>query len=142
MEEHIDYEQISEMREYALEKMEFVNKLEEIEYKINLEKNLKIIKNDAKLKSLNQEKERILKLEENFTSTMFSKTRHNALDDLRQDELAELEDTYVKLYLTVDILMTSLTIYEVVVKKEKGGWEFKNKLILVLVQKIINLIIQ
>ena len=135
MEEHIDYNQISEMREYALEKMEFVNKLEEIEDKINFE-NLAIIKNDAKLKSLNQEKERILRLEENFTSTMFSKTKHNALDDLRQDELAGLEDTYVKLYLTVNILMTTLTIYEMVAQKEKGGWEFKNKLILVLVQNL------
>ena len=136
MEEHIDYEQISEMREYALEKMEFVNKLEEIEDKISLEKNLKLIKNDKILKALNQEKERILKLEENFTNSMFSKTRHNALEDLGQDELAGLEDTYVKLYVTVDILMTSLTIYEVVAQKEKGGWEFKNKLIMVLVQKL------
>ena len=136
MEEHIDYEQISEMRGYALEKMEFVNKLEEIEDKINMEKNLKLIKNDNKLKSLNQEKERILRLEENFTNSMFSKTRQNALEDLLQDELAGLEDEYVKLYVTVDILMTSLTIYEVVAKNAKGGWEFKNKLILVLIQKL------
>jgi hypothetical protein len=52
MEEHIDYEQISQMRAYALKKNDFVNKLEEIENKINEEKHKYLTKNEEDIKRL------------------------------------------------------------------------------------------
>ena len=136
IEEHIDYNEISQMRSYALEKMEFVNKLEEIENKMAEEKLNLFSKNEEKIKRLEEEKEKIIKMEEIFTRNMFIKKREKEDENLNleQDELSGLEDTYVKFYATINILMTSFTIYETVTQNEKGGWEFKDKLILILVQ--------
>ena len=133
IEEHIDYDEISHMRAYALEKIGFMNKLEEIENKMTKEK-LNIFSDEEKLKKLEEEKEKIMKMEDNFNKSMFVKKIKNENLILEQDELAGLEDTYVRFYATFDILMTSFTIYETVKKNDEGGWEFKDKLILILVQ--------
>ena len=39
--------------------------------------------------------------------------------NFEQDELSDLDDTYVKFYATIDILMTSFTVYETVTLNEK-----------------------
>ena len=136
MEEHIDFNEISEMRSYALKKIEFVNKLEELEIKIEEEKIKLISKNEEKIKRLEEERTKIIKLEENFNQSMFIKKIEDKNLELEQDELSDLDDSYVKISANFDIYMTSFTIYETVIQNEKGGWEFKDKLILILVQNL------
>ena len=141
IEEHIHYDEISQMREYALKKNEIINKLEEIESKLVEEKIKIVAKNEDKIKRLEEEKAKIIKMEEIFNQTMFKKGKkiedeNNEEITLEQDELSGLDDTYVKIYANFDILMTSLTIYETVLLNQKKGWEFKHKLILIHVQNL------
>ena len=138
IEEHIDYDEVSKMRAYSLEKLEFVNKLEEIENKINDEKTRLFGKDEEVIKRLEENKAKILRIEEKFNQSMFIKNRKmdDELLNLEQDELSGLDDTYIKFYATIDILMTSFTIYETVIQNDNNGWEFKDKLLLILVQNL------
>ena len=138
IEEHVDYNEISKMRAYSLDKIEIINKLEEIENRIKLEKIKLIGKNEEKIKRLEEDQMKIIKMEEIFNQNMFIKKRKfdNENLNLEQDELSGLDDTYIKFYATIDILMTSFTIYETVIQNDKNGWEFKDKLILILVQHL------
>ena len=144
MEEHIHYDQISQMRAYALKKNEFVNKLEELENKINEEKHKYLTKNEDDIKRLEEEKAKIIKMEEIFNHNMFikkSKIQEEEKLALEQDELSGLDDTYVKIEAKINIVMTSFTIYETVIyerneREERDCWVFKDKLILILVQNL------
>ena len=136
IEEHIDYDEINQMRAYALDKIEFVNKLEDIENKIQKEKLKLIGRNDRRIKNLEEEKAKIIRKEEIFNQNMFLKKKIVSEEYIEKDELSGLDDTYVKIHANIDILMTSFTIYETVIQNKKGGWEFQDKLILILVQNL------
>ena len=135
MEEHITHKEIRKMRSYAMRKLEFERKLEEIEEKIKEEnEKIIIIKDDKKMKQLMERKTRILKLQQNFMQNMFDDRIFSEFELLIKDDL---EDSYVTLHFEFNILMTSLTIYEFEERKDEGKWGYKHKVMTFSIQNLI-----
>ena len=132
LEDHLDYNKISELRSKALEKLDFINKINEISNKIQKEENRFFGKKEEIIRKLNEEKMRIMRMEEEFTKG--HKEELEKISELEQDEFKDLDDTYVKIYALVDILITSFTIYETVNKNADGTWELKDKLLSIVIQ--------
>ena len=132
MEDHLNYDQISEMRNKALQKLQFITKIDQIQQKINKEEGRLWGKNEELIQRLNDEKNKIIKMEDDFV-----KGKEQQIDkkqELESDELKDLPNSYVKIYALIDILITSFTIYESVFKNKEGTWELQNKLISINIQ--------
>ena len=132
IEEHLNYEQISEMRDKALQKLNFLIRINKVQQKIDKEEGRIWGKNEGLIHRLNEEKNKLIKLEEDFIKGKDIKIEEN--ESLESDEFKDLPDSYVKIYALVDILITSFTIYEKVLKKGDGTWELKDKLISLNIQ--------
>ena len=133
MEDHLDYSKISEMRSKALDKLEFINKINELTEKIRKEENRLFGKNEELILKLNEEKNRVMRMEEEFIKG----NEENKLAEIAQmepDEYKDLPDTYVKIYALVDILITSFTIYEKVIRNTNDDWELQDKLLSFVIQ--------
>ena len=131
MEDHLKYDQISKMRSKALQKLEFINRINDLTRKIQREERKLWGKNELLINILNEEKNKVMRMEEDF---MRDKGTIVNIQELEKDEFTDLEDTYVKYYAIIDILITSFTIYETVIKKPNGTWELKDKLLSILIQ--------
>ena len=132
IEDHVNYKQISEMRNKALQKLEFINKINDLTKKIKREEGKLWGKKEELIAKLNEEKIRVMKMEEDFNKGKEEEIVN--LEELENDELKDLDDTYVKIYALIDILITSFTIYETVIKNEDGTWELKDKLLSIVIQ--------
>jgi hypothetical protein len=113
MEEHLNYDSISQMRETALQKLRYTNKINEISKKINKEQNRVLGKREDVLRKLIEERNKVFKLEQDFLKTGKAQQIDSIVSD-ENDEFKNMEDTYVKIYAYIDILITSFTIYETV----------------------------
>ena len=133
MEDHLDYDTISKMRKEALNKLEFIKKIDSLTRKIQKEEGKLWGKREEIIYKLNEEKNKILKMEDEFIKGNVQELEKME-KELQPDEFKDLEDNYVKYYLLVDILITSFTIYETVIKKSKGKWELKDKLLSLNIQ--------
>ena len=128
MEEHLNYDQISEMRNVALQKLSFVLKINEITRKIQKEERNLFGKRQEVIAKLYDEKSRVIKLQEKFLKTgKAEEIEDNTAEE--QAELKDLEDTYAKIHACIDILVISFTIYETVIRKENNTWELRDKLL-------------
>ena len=128
MEEHLSYDSIAEMRNTSLQKLTYSNKIDEITKKIESEERNLFGKNENVIQKLHQERERVLKLEEQFMKTgKAEEIEDTAADEM--DELKDLEDTYAKIYAKIDILVISFTIYETVIRNQDNTWELRDKLL-------------
>ena len=132
-EDHLEYSKIAEMRSKALEKLEFVKKINELSDKIRKEENRLFGKNEELILKLNEEKNKILRMEEEFIKGNQEK-KILEQSEMEQDEYKDLPDTYVKIHALLDILITSFTIYETVRRNDKGTWELKDKLLSIVIQ--------
>ena len=115
MEEHLNYDTISKMRSTALQKLTYTAKISERTKKSQKEQGSLFGKNDAKIAKLMEERNRVIKIEEEFIKTGKAEEIEDSTA-AEQDELKDLEDTYVKIYAYIDILITSFTIYETVIR--------------------------
>ena len=131
IEDHLNYEQISEMRNKALQKLDFLNKINELTKKIEREERRLWGRKEEIINKLNEERNKIIKMEDEFNKGKEEELIN--IEELEPDEFKDLDDTYVKIYALVNILITSFTIYETVIKKEdengKWIWELKDKLL-------------
>ena len=133
MEDHLDSEEISKMRNKAMQKLEFINKINELTKKIKREEGRLWGKKEEVIAKLNEEKYRVIKMEDNFNNG--NEEQIINVEELEDDELKDLDDTYVKLYVLIEFLITSFTIYETVIKEPKTGtWELKDKLLSISIQ--------
>jgi len=133
LEEHLNYEQISQMRKTALEKLDFLNRINDLTKRIQREENRLFGKKEEIIQKLNEERNKVMRMEEEFNKG--NKEQLENIEKLEQDdELKGLEDTYVKIYALVDILITSFTIYETVIRKTDYTWELKDKLLSIVIQ--------
>ena len=133
MEERVDIEVIKKLRSYALKKVNLASKLEDINYKIK-EEEQKFIHLDKNINErLKEQKNKLLKIQENFDSFIFKENDFNMVEALQLDDL---DDSSIIFYFDIEILMTSLTVYEFVKKKENGNWEFMSKLVSISVQSL------
>ena len=128
MEERLDYKSISEMRTTTLKKLSYTTKINEITKKIESEEGKLFGKDEGLIFNLREERNRIIKLEEQFMKTGKSEEIEDTTAD-EQDELKDLEDSYAKIYAKIDILVISFTIYETVIRKENNTWELRDKLL-------------
>ena len=133
IEDHLSYDQISEMRSKALHKLEFILRINDLTRKIQKEEGKLWGKKEEIINKLNEEKNKVMKMEEDFIKGNEEQLA-NMEKELEPDELKYLDDNYVKIYALVDILITSFTIYETVNKKEDGTWELKDKLLSFVIQ--------
>ena len=130
-EERLNYDQIAEMRNVALKKLEYIVKIDEISGKIRREENNIFGRRNDVILKLNDEKKRILKLEEQFLKTGKAEPIEDTTAN-EQDELKNVDNNYTKIYAKIDILVFSFTIYETVKKNEvqkKIRWEIEEKLL-------------
>ena len=132
MEDHLTYDQISQMRSKALQKLDFINKIDDLTKKIQREERRLWGKKEEVIQRLNEEKIKVMRMEEEFVKGKEEKLVN--LNELEPDEFADLEDTYVKIYAIVDILITSFTIYETVIRNQDGTWCLQDKLLSILIQ--------
>ena len=132
LEDHLSYDQISEMRDKALQKLNYLTRINQIQQKINKEERRLWGKNEELIQRLNEEKNKILKLEEDFIKG--KEQEIEKIEGLVQDDFKDLPDSYVKIYALIDILITSFTIYETVLKNEDATWTLKDKLISINIQ--------
>ena len=128
MQEHLNYNTISEMRKMSLQKLSYTKKINEITKKINSEEGKLFGKREDVIPKLYEERERVLKLEEKFLKTGKAEPIEDTTAE-ELDELKDLEDTYAKIYANIDILVISFTIYETVIKKANNTWELTDKLL-------------
>ena len=133
LEDHLSYDQISEMRTKALQKLDFILKIDDLTKKINKEENRLWGREEEIINKLNEEKNKVIKMEEDFLKGNTEQLA-NIQKESEIDEFKDLEDTYVKIYALVDILITSFTIYETVVKKKEGTWLLQDKLLSLIIQ--------
>ena len=133
MEEHLNYEQISELRSTALEKLDYINRINELTRRIEREDNKFFGRKEEIVQKLNEERNKVIRMEEEFNKGHREKIE-NIVELEEDDELKGLEDTYVKIYALVDILITSFTIYETVIRKANYTWELKDKLLSIVIQ--------
>ena len=127
MEKYIHYKEIRKMRSYAMRKLEYMHKIEEIENKIKKEEEQLLPSNVKKMKILKYEKEKIIKMEEqDFMNTIFT---DKILNELRPLEFENLEENYVTIQLNFNLLMTSLNLFETDQGKINRKWSFKNKVL-------------
>ena len=134
-EEHLNYDTISQMRSTALQKLTYTSKINELTKKIQKEQGSLFGKNDAKIAKLMEERNRVIKIEEEFIKTGKAEEIEDSTA-AEQDELKDLEDTYVKIYAYIDILITSFTIYETVIRKPDKTWELQNKLLSIVIKDL------
>ena len=132
MEEHLDSDKISQMRSKALQKLDFVNKIDELTKKIEKEERRLWGKKEEVIQKLNEEKNKVMKMEEEFNKG--NEEQLINIQELEPDEFKDLEDNYVKIYALVDILIISFTIYESVIKNQDSTWELKDKLLSIVIQ--------
>ena len=135
VEEHLSYDSISKMRKTALQKLSYTNKINELTKRIQREQSKLFGKSDKKIAELGEQRNRIIKLEEEFLKT----GKAEEIEDTAAAEAEEfkgLEDTYVKIYAYIDILITSFTIYETVIQHEDNTWELKDKLLSIVVKDL------
>ena len=135
MEEHLNYDSISQMRETALQKLRYTNKINEISKKINKEQNRVLGKRDDVLHKLIEERNKVFKLEQDFLKTGKAQQIDSIVSD-ENDEFKNMEDTYVKIYAYIDILITSFTIYETVKRKSDNTWILENKLLSIVIKDL------
>ena len=135
MEEHITYNEISQMRSYSLKKIEFATKLEELEKEIKEEKEKILIMNNRKLQKLEEEKTKLLKKQKIFLSSMFSDKQLKIREFIFEGS-DEVEDTYVTIHLNFKILMTSLTLYESEMRTSDGLFKYINKAMTFSIQNL------
>ena len=132
-EERLNYETISEMRKLSLQRLTYSNKIREINKKIRREELKLIRKNEKLIQSLTEEKNIVIRKEQEFLKT----GKVEDLEDTKALEEAELEglpDNYTKIYAYVDILITSFTIYETLIKKPNNTWELRDKLLSLVIK--------
>ena len=119
------------MRSKALQKLDFLNKINDLTKKIEKEEGRLWGRKEEIINKLNEERNKIIKMEGEFNKGKEEELIN--IEELEPDEFKDLDDTYVKIYALVDILITSFTIYETVIKKEneeeKRIWELKDKLL-------------
>ena len=132
MEDRLSYDKISEMRSKALQKLDFINKIDDLTKKIEREERRLWGKKEEVIQKLIEEKNKVMKMEEEFVKG--NEEQLINIQELEPDEFKDLEDTYVKIYALVDILITSFTIYETVIRNDDGTWELKDKLLSIVIQ--------
>ena len=133
MEDHMNYEKISELRSTALEKLDYINKINELTRRIEREDNRLFGRKEEIIQNLTEERNKVIRMEEEFNKGHKEEIQ-NIVELEEDDELKGLEDTYVKIYALIDILITSFTIYETVLKNEDATWTLKDKLISINIQ--------
>ena len=94
------------MRTKALQKLDFILKIDDLTKKINREENRLWGRKEEIINKLNEEKNKVMKMEEDFLKGNTEQVE-NIQKELETDEFKDLEDTYVKIYALVDILTTS-----------------------------------
>jgi hypothetical protein len=133
-EDHLLYHKISEMRTKALDRLDFITKINDLTDRIKREENSLFGKNEQLIIKLNEEKDKIIKMEEEYLKGTQEKRLMALANSDDNDEYKDLDDSYVKIFALVDILITSFTIYEKVIKKDGGKWELKDKLLSIVIQ--------
>ena len=133
MEDHLNYGQISELRSTALEKVEYLNRINELTRKIEREDNRFFGRKEEIIQKLVEERNKVIRMEEEFNKGHREEIE-NIAELAEDDELKGLEDTYVKIYALCDILITSFTIYETVIRKDDYTWELRDKLLSIVIQ--------
>jgi len=135
LEEHLNYDSIAELRSTALQKLTYTTKINELTKKIQKEQGRLFGKNDAKIAKLVEERNRVMKIEEEYLKT----GKAEAIEDTtaaEEDELKDLPDNYVKIYAYIDILITSFTIYETLIRKPDRTWELRDKLLSIVIKDL------
>ena len=130
MEDHLNSETISEMRTKALHKLDFVNKINDLTKKIEKEEGRLWGKNEELILKLSEERNKVMRMEEEFIRGNEKKLLK--IEELEPDEFKDLDDSYIKIYALVDILIISFTIYETVCKnivkaKDKNKKKIKDE---------------
>ena len=127
MEERLNYNQISEMRNWALQKLKYILKINELSKKIENEEGNLFGKNSDIIVQLHEERNRVLRLEDEFIKTGKAEPIEN-IEEEEKKKYGSVEDSYTKIYAKIDILVISFTIFETVNRQGKA-WELKDKLI-------------
>ena len=127
IEEKLSHKDIIKMRSYAIKKFNFTKQLEYIGKEIEEEIGA-IIKDDNKIKKLNEKREKILKNQEKFLSRMFTDKSYYSLDYIMQNlDVDNRDENLLTIYLKLNILITSLNVYECEKRNNDGKWEFQEK---------------
>ena len=134
-EEHLNYSAIAELRSSALQKLTYTTKINELTKKIQRQQSSLFGKDEAKIAKLMEERNRVIKLEEEFIKTGKAEEIEDSTA-AEEDELKGLEDNYVKIYAYIDILITSFTIYEKIIRKPDKTWELEDKLLSVVIKDL------
>ena len=135
LEEHLNYDSIAQLRSTALQKLTYTTKINELTKKIQKEQGRLFGKSDAKIAKLVEERNRVMKIEEEYLKT----GKAEAIEDTtaaEEDELKDLPDNYVKIYAYIDILITSFTIYETLIRKPDRTWELRDKLLSIVIKDL------
>ena len=132
IEEHINYKEARKLRSYAIKKIKFERKLEEIEQELK-EENDNIIKNNNKINKLKIEKAKILKNQRIFFSKMF--TDKKTFEFKEYDEY-DGDDTHVILHLNFKVLLTSLSLYETEQRSLEGIWKYEGEVMTFSIQNL------
>ena len=133
IEERLNYTTISGMREQALQRLKYISKINELTKKIQKEEGRLFGQKKDLILKLNEEKKRIIKLEQDYIKTGVAEEIEDSAA-AEMDELKGLPDTYTKIYAYIDILITSFTIYETVTRNPNGKWIYGDKLLSIAIQ--------
>ena len=137
MEKKLNYREILLMRFCSKNRLEYTKKLEEIDEKINNEKEKLIRLDDNKIQNLLKQKSDILKKEQQFLQNMFQDDSLIKMGEMLLNN--DLGENYINTHIELSILMTSLRVlrvYEFETRKENGKWGFKYKIMTISIHTL------
>ena len=119
----------------AMLKLYHITRLEDVENRIKAEEVILFGKKEEIIQKLEEERRKIIEEEKLFDLDKEKQLEKGKIEEM-DDEFKDISDGYLKIFASVEILLTSFSIYETVLRNPDWNCENKTKIISLDIQHI------